>query len=128
MDNSLKESRYGKNIIEDIRKKENIRLGTQAPDFKATDLNQQTVTLSQFKGRSVVLMDFWASWCVPCRQSIPHLKTLYRKYHSKGFEVIAVWTDDLETGKHGLMQLNKTVLICGITFLLQKNVHAGQIN
>ena len=70
LDNSLKKSSYGKYIIEDIRKKENIRIGAQAPDFKATDLNQQTVTLSQFKGKSVVLLDFWASWCVPCRESI----------------------------------------------------------
>jgi len=93
LDNSLKKSRYGKFIAEDIRKKENIRIGNQAPDFKAIDLNQQTVTLSQFKGESAVLLDFWASWCVPCRQSIPHLKTLYKKYHSKGFEVIAVSED-----------------------------------
>jgi peroxiredoxin len=94
LDNSLKESSYGKNIIEDSRKKENILPGAQAPDFKATDLSQQTVTLSQFKGKSVVLLDFWASWCVPCRKSIPHLKTIYNKYHSKGFDIIAVSTDE----------------------------------
>jgi peroxiredoxin len=92
--NSLKESSYGKNIIEDIRKKENILVGAQAPDFKATDLNQQAVTLSQFKGKSVVLLDFWASWCVPCRESLPHLKTIYNKFHSKGFDIIAVSTDE----------------------------------
>ena len=94
LDNSLKKSRYGKYIIEDIRKKENILIGDLAPDFKAIDLNQQIVTLSQFKGKSVVLLDFWASWCVPCRESIPHLKTLYNKYHSKGFEIIAVSEDE----------------------------------
>jgi peroxiredoxin len=93
LDNTLKKSIYGKTIAEDIRKKENNIIGAQAPDFKATDLNQQTVTLSQFKGKSVVLLDFWASWCVPCRQSIPHLKKVYNKYHSKGFEVIAVSLD-----------------------------------
>jgi len=94
LDNSLKKSSYGKQILEDIRKKENIRIGAQAPDFKAIDLNQQTVTLSQFKGKNVVLLDFWASWCMPCRESIPHLKTLYNKYHSKGFEIIAVSEDE----------------------------------
>jgi peroxiredoxin len=92
--NSLKESSYGKNLIEDIRKKENILVGAQAPDFKAPDLNQQTVTLSQFKGESFVLLDFWASWCVPCRESLPHLRTIYNKYHSKGFDIIAVSTDE----------------------------------
>jgi len=93
LDNSLKNSRYGKLIIERNRKMENILIGAQAPDFKAIDLNQQIVTLSQFKGKSVVLLDFWASWCVPCRESIPHLKALYNKYHSKGLEVLAVSED-----------------------------------
>jgi peroxiredoxin len=94
LDNSLKESSYGNNIIEVIRKKENILVGAHAPDFKATDLNQQTVTLSQFKGERFVLLDFWASWCVPCRESIPHLKTIYKKYYSKGLDIIAVSTDE----------------------------------
>lgn len=94
LDNSLKESSYGKDIIEDIRKKDNVRIGSQAPAFKATDLNQQTITLSQFYRKSVVLLDFWASWCIPCRESLPHLKTLYSKYHSKGFDIIAVSTDE----------------------------------
>jgi thiol-disulfide isomerase/thioredoxin len=93
LDNSLKNSRYGKEIIERNRKMENILIGAQAPDFKATDINQHIVTLSQFKGKDVVLLDFWASWCIPCRQSIPHLKKIYEQYHSKGFEVVAVSTD-----------------------------------
>jgi peroxiredoxin len=94
LDNSLKKTMYGQYIMGFIRKKENMRIGNQAPDFKANDLNQQTVTLSQFNGKSVVLIDFWASWCVPCRESIPHLKTIYNKYHSKGLEVIAVTIDE----------------------------------
>jgi thiol-disulfide isomerase/thioredoxin len=94
LDNSLKNSKYGQFIIEEIRKKENIRIGKQAPDFKSTGLNSQTVSLSQFNGKSYILLDFWASWCVPCRESTPHLKTIYNKYHSKGFEVIAVSIDD----------------------------------
>ena len=59
-------------------------------NFQAMDINNQTITLSQFKGEKEVLLDFWASWCVPCRQSTPHLKTLYKQYHSKGLEIIAV--------------------------------------
>jgi peroxiredoxin len=94
LDNSLRKSHRAKYITEDIRKKENVSIGNQAPDFKATGFNQQIITLSQFKGKSVVLLDFWASWCVPCRQSIPHLKTIYNKYHSKGLEVIAVSVDE----------------------------------
>jgi len=86
---SIRRSIYGKKILENIRKKENIQIGALAPDFKAVDINGQVVTLSQFKDNSVVLLDFWASWCVPCRESNPHLKTLYNEYHSKGFEIIA---------------------------------------
>jgi peroxiredoxin len=94
LDLSLRESRYGKLFYEDIRKRMNVSLGAQAPDFKAIDMEQQIVTLSQFKGKSVVLLDFWASWCVPCRESIPHLKTIYNKHHSRGFDIIAVSTDE----------------------------------
>ena len=94
LDRSLKKSKYGKYIIEDIKKKEINRIGTQAPDFTALDLNQKPVTLSQFKGKSVVLLDFWASWCVPCRESIPHLKTIYKRYNPNGFEVISVSEDE----------------------------------
>ena len=93
-DNSLKISRYGIFISEDIRKKENIRTGNQAKNFKATDLNHQIVTLSQFKGKNVVLLEFWASWCNPCRESIPELKAIYNKYHEKGLEIIAVSIDE----------------------------------
>jgi peroxiredoxin len=101
LDKSLKESYRARFVIEDIRKKEedrrkkdNVRIGNQAPDFKATGFNQQIITLSQFKEKSVVLLDFWASWCAPCRKSIPYLKTIYNKYHSKGLTIIAVSVDE----------------------------------
>lgn len=93
LDNSLKNSLYGRSISNEIRKKKNIQTGAQAPDFKAFDINQLPVALSQFKGKNVILMDFWASWCVPCRKSIPHLKEIYNRYHSKGLEIIAVTVD-----------------------------------
>ncbi len=90
----VRNSRDGIIIKKDISKKENNRIGANAPDFKATDLNKQTVTLSEFKGKNVILMDFWASWCRPCRASFPHLKEVYKKYHSKGFEIISVSEDE----------------------------------
>ena len=93
LNNSLKNSLYGKNIIDDIRKKGNIQIGAQAPDFKALDINQQTVTKSQFQDKNVILLDFWASWCIPCRKTVPHLKDIYSKYQSKGLEIIAVSVD-----------------------------------
>jgi len=93
LDKSVQNSLFGKRINEDIRKKGNIQIGVAAPDFRAPDVNNQIVTLSVFKGKSVVLLDFWASWCVPCRQEIPQLKSIYEKYHSMGFEIIAISLD-----------------------------------
>ncbi|MCX6253573.1 MAG: TlpA disulfide reductase family protein [Bacteroidia bacterium] len=93
LNSSVQNSVFGKNIQQDIRKKGNIKIGAIAPEFKTTDLNNKTISLSEFHGRSIVLLDFWASWCVPCREAIPHLKTLYSKYHAKGLEVISVSQD-----------------------------------
>jgi peroxiredoxin len=93
LDITIQNSKYSKYIKDDIRKQENILVGAIAPDFKAIDLNNKIVTLSEFKGKNVVLLDFWASWCVPCRKSIPYLKALYNKYNSKGLEIIAVSLD-----------------------------------
>ncbi|MBD0833379.1 TlpA family protein disulfide reductase, partial [Aestuariibaculum sediminum] len=49
--------------------------------------------LADFKGK-YLLIDFWASWCVPCRKGNPHLISLYHKYHSKGLEILGVSDDD----------------------------------
>jgi len=63
-----------------------------APDFTLKTLNGQDLALSQLKGK-VVLLDFWATWCGPCRESIPHLIQLYKAYRENGFEVIGVSLD-----------------------------------
>ena len=94
LDKSIKNSTYGTLIKDHIRKKENIQVGRSAPKIKAIDINQQIVTLSQFRNNSVVLLDFWASWCIPCRQETNTLKDLYSRYHSKGFEIVRVSKDE----------------------------------
>jgi peroxiredoxin len=93
LDISVQNGRNGSIIKKDIEKKDNNRIGATAPDFKAMDVNNQPVTISQFRGKNVVLMEFWASWCGPCRASFPHLKEVYKKYHSKGFEIITISKD-----------------------------------
>jgi len=90
LDSKVKESRDGKNLLKHIRIKENTQIGKIAPDFNAVDSNNQPVTLSQFRGKNVVLIELWASWCAPCRQGFPYLKTMHQKYHPKGFEIIAI--------------------------------------
>jgi thiol-disulfide isomerase/thioredoxin len=68
-------------------------IGRPAPDFTQTDIKGKPVALSSFKGH-YVLVDFWASWCGPCREENPNVLKSYRAYHSKGFTVLGVSLDD----------------------------------
>jgi peroxiredoxin len=92
-DIKVQKGSVGKEIHKDILIKTNNKIGAIAPDFNVPDRNNKNVKLSDFKGKSIVLLDFWASWCSPCRQSFKSLKPLYQRLHSKGFEVIAIDTD-----------------------------------
>lgn len=63
--------------------------GMQATDFNRRNQHDELVKLSDYRGK-LVLLDFWGSWCIPCRHTHPHLKELYKKYKSKGLEIVAV--------------------------------------
>jgi thiol-disulfide isomerase/thioredoxin len=69
------------------------KVGEPAPDFSAKDLNDQSVKLSDYKGK-VVLINFWATWCDPCREEIPWLIALQNKYSPKGFTVLGLAMDE----------------------------------
>jgi len=92
----IQRSAYGRYIAEEIIKLRRGSPGSRAQDFVVTDINGNRLALSDLKGK-YVLIDFWASWCVPCRKGSPHLKELYEKYKSKGFEIIGVADDDRAT-------------------------------
>jgi peroxiredoxin len=68
-------------------------IGRPAPDFVQADANGKPIALSSYKGK-YVLVDFWASWCGPCREENPNVLKNYRQYHSKGFAVLGVSLDD----------------------------------
>jgi peroxiredoxin len=67
-------------------------VGKRAPDFTLADLQGNTVSLSEFKGK-VVMLDFWATWCPPCVQEIPHFIELYEEYREQGLAMIGISLD-----------------------------------
>jgi thiol-disulfide isomerase/thioredoxin len=64
-------------------------LSGPAPNFTLQSNSGEQVSLASLKGK-VVMVNFWATWCVPCRQEMPHLEALYQRYESLGFELLAV--------------------------------------
>lgn len=85
---------YSKKLKKRIEILERVDTGRVAPAFCGTNFFDNTlICLKNFKGK-YVLLDFWASWCLPCRQSTPHLKELFRKYHDRGLDIIAISDDD----------------------------------
>jgi peroxiredoxin len=74
-------------------------VGSMAPDFPAKDISGHAVKLSALRGK-VVLLDFWATWCPPCRVEVPNLLEIYRKFKDKNFVLISVSLDrDLQAAR-----------------------------
>jgi peroxiredoxin len=71
-------------------------VGEAAPPFSLKDMKGNTVTLESFKGK-VVFLDFWATWCGPCKEEFPELEALYQKYGKEGFEVVGISVDKSES-------------------------------
>jgi peroxiredoxin len=88
----LKNSPIGKDIPILIASQELVKVGKPAPDFELNNPEGSAVRLSDFK-KGYVLLDFWASWCGPCRAENPNVVAAFEKYKSKGFQVLGVSLD-----------------------------------
>ena len=92
----LKQSEDAVKVEEEIKKMEAALPGNMSVDFTAADTAGNAVALADYKGK-YVLLDFWASWCPPCREGNPHLVDLYKKYKEKGLNIIGIaWNDDAQ--------------------------------
>lgn len=89
---AAQQSYYGQKVKEELYPAG--KEGTVVPDFKVKDRTGKEVSLSELRqGKKYVLIDFWASWCNPCRKEIPNLKKLYAQYSGKGFEIVSISID-----------------------------------
>lgn len=92
----LQQNIIGKRIFERISQQKSGSTGSMAKYFFAKDVNGNPLLSRLFKGQ-YILLDFWASWCVPCRENSPHLISIYSKYKEKGLAIIGVADDDSDT-------------------------------
>lgn len=90
-----KNSYYGKLVkqIVDDNDNTNNTIGTKGYDFVSIDKSGNKMSLKDLTSNSYILLDMWASWCIPCREEIPFLNTLLNTYHSKGFNIVGISDD-----------------------------------
>ncbi|WP_142686368.1 TlpA disulfide reductase family protein [Chitinophaga polysaccharea] len=88
----MQQTEEGKNIAKFMQGMKNSAIGSTVKDFTLNTPEEKPLSFSQLKGK-YVLIDFWASWCGPCKQSFPHMKEIYKKYKSDKFEIYSISID-----------------------------------
>lgn len=97
-------------LMERLENLKKVAVGKKFTDFEMNDVKGKTCKLSDYVGQGkVVLIDFWASWCPPCRKETPKLVELYKQYKGKGFEIVGISLDNKqEAWEKGIKDLNIT--------------------
>lgn len=93
LDPAVRNSYLGQQVDEVLRGAKLTAIGKSAPGFTQKDVDGKEIMLSSFQG-NYVLIDFWASWCGPCRLENPNVVKAYNRYHGKGFAIIGVSLDN----------------------------------
>ncbi|WP_124980541.1 TlpA disulfide reductase family protein [Nonlabens xiamenensis] len=89
---TIQNTSLGQNVNEFLKKSESVAVGSKAPYFEGKNPEGNILKLPEVLGK-VTLIDFWASWCGPCRRENPNVVAAYEKYHDKGFNIISVSLD-----------------------------------
>lgn len=102
LDQSLKDHSEGKKILKKLKDAKKVDVGKRAPDFSAKSPEGKIISLKESLGK-VTIIDFWASWCKPCRMENPNVVALYNEFHSKGLNIVGVSLDkDLDKWKQAI--------------------------
>lgn len=89
-----------------------VQEGKAAPDFELTTLDGETMKLSDYQGKKIIL-NFWATWCPPCKAEMPHMQNFYEKHKEDGIEVVAVNLTNIDNGQEDIEKFAKDY---GLTF------------
>ena len=98
-------------LIDHLEVLKKVAVGQKFTDFEMADIKGKTHKLSEFvgNGKNIVLLDFWASWCPPCRRDMPNLVDTYKEFKGKGFEIVGISLDSKkEAWEKGIKDLNIT--------------------
>lgn len=93
LNENLKRSESGIRVQEFLGLEGKVKIGAQIPEISEKDTSGNDFKISSLKGK-FILIDFWASWCVPCLQQVPELKRVFNKYGGKNFAILSISIDD----------------------------------